>query len=70
MPKKSSLHTALFTVTPFSKLLALTLFILLPIVAFFLGMYVESQIIFSYPQSKLQIDNMSPQTIVEPKPMR
>jgi hypothetical protein len=37
--KSSKLHKYLFTVTPFSKFLALGMFISFPIIAFYLGVW-------------------------------
>jgi cytochrome oxidase assembly protein ShyY1 len=44
--KSSTLHKYLFTVTPFSKLLALGLFIVFPIIAFYLGFWYGQLISF------------------------
>jgi hypothetical protein len=44
-----TLHRYLFTVTTFSKLLALSLFIILPFVGFYLGMQYQQKITVSAP---------------------
>lgn len=49
MSKKTKLPKSLTTVTPFSKFLALSLFIVVPICAFYLGIYHEEQTRQGFP---------------------
>jgi hypothetical protein len=49
-----TLHRYLFTVTTFSKLLAMFLFILLPFIGFYLGIQYQKMVTVSVPQAQLQ----------------
>lgn len=49
MSKKSILPKSLTTVTPFSRMLALSLFIIVPIFAFYLGIYYQQMTRRGFP---------------------
>lgn len=63
-----TLHRYLFTVTPFSKYLAMLLFILLPFVGFYLGMKYQQKITFT-TQIIPEKNYLSLIPIITPKPV-
>ena len=69
---KRRLPRWLITVTPFSKLLALLLFITLPLITFYLGLQFgmsQNSLLFAQPVQQIQVTSVfSPQD--NPKPIR
>ena len=68
--KNPTIHRYLFTVTSFSKLLAMTLFITLPFIGFYLGMQYQQKLTISTPfVSKAQETAVAtPTPILTPTP--
>jgi hypothetical protein len=55
MAKKKKLPTWATTVTPFSKMLALSMLVILPILGFYYGMYYQQQMDNSKQPEKVQV---------------
>lgn len=57
--KNSTVHKYLFTVTPFSKALALSMFIVFPIIAFYLGVWYQKTL-SSYQNPPVMLQTAAP----------